>query len=186
MKPPFIISLAVVAVLASCADVTSKQIAGDKPAKLDAKEWNGAWAENKGTPVYARVKDADRGLLEVVSVEVKDDEIKTTRLDVSIREAGGWLWASYREDADRAFTVARVTVADDGIIAWTLQSASIQNRVKAGQLKGEIPKDKEGKESKNVVLEALHDADLQAIKDGKWGEVLDWGKPALQLFRVKD
>ena len=91
--------------LTSCAHVTSKQVIGDTPAKLDPKKWNGAWAVADGESIHVRVKSADLGLLEVARLEVGEEAIELKRLDVRITEAGGWLWASYKEEKDKAFAI---------------------------------------------------------------------------------
>jgi hypothetical protein len=172
--------------LVSCADVTSKAVIGDTPAKLDPKKWNGAWAVADGESIHVRVKSADLGLLEVAWLEVKEEAIELKRLDARITEAGGWLWASYKEEKDKAFTITRISEPDQHLLAWTMQSGPFIKRVKSGELKGEVLKDDKGKETKGVLLDGLHDADLKDIKDGKWGDAFDWGKPALNVRRLRD
>lgn len=181
------LALALASLLAvGCAEVTCRQIAGSTPAKLEPQKWNGAWSGRDGESFHARVKDPARGLIEVAWLEIKDDAIVDHRLDVHIREVGGWLWASYKEEKDKAYTVARVGEPGERLLAWTLRPGPIIKRVKAGELKGEILKDEKGKETKEVRLEALSDADLQAVRDGKWGDVFDWDKPALNVEHHRD
>ena len=172
--------------LSACSDVTCRQIAGDTPAKLDPKLWNGAWSTNEGGALHARVKEADKGVLEVAWLEVTDDAIELKKFDIYIRQAGGWLWGSYRESSDKDYAIARVGEPGEHLLVWPLLSAPVIQRVKSGKLKGEVLKDDKGKETKSVRLDELHDADLQAIREGKWGEMFDWDKPALNLKYHKD
>ena len=184
MKTLLLVAVAIA--LASCAEVISTKPAGETPAKLDAKKWNGAWSTDDGESIHARVKDADKGLLEVAWLEVKEDAIELKKFDVYIRQAGGWLWASYKEDNDKGYTIARVGEPGENLLAWTMRFAPVTKRVKSGALKGEVLKDDKGNETKTVLVEGLHDADLQAIREGKWGDLFDWDKPGLNVKHHRD
>ena len=178
--------LAVCLALVSCAEVVSKNIVGDTPAKLDPKKWNGAWSTEEGESIHARVKDAGKGLLEVAWLEVSDNAIEMKKLDVHIREAGGWLWASYKEEGKQDYVIARIGEPDKNLLAWSLKFEPLAALVKSGKLKGEVLKDDKGNDTKTLRIDGLHDIELEQIREGKWGEVFKWDKPDLNVRFHRD
>ena len=177
--------------LASCTNVVSKKPVGETAAHLDPKDWNGAWAVSNGQSIHVCVKATDPSVLEVGWVDIKDGALQFQKLDVHVSEAGGWLWASFREKQDQPYTIARISAAGDHFLAWTLLAEPLAQAVKSGALKGEIQTKNEGKdhgprESKDILLDTLTDKQLMSLKEGKYGEVFDWGKPVMVLTRLKE
>ena len=172
--------------LPSCATVTSQKPIGETPAHLDPKKWDGHWGTGDGHSLCICVKSADQGLLELGYLEARDNQVQFHKLEVHVTQAGGWLWASVKDEGHKEYMVGRLSEPDEHLLAWMLESPTILEAVKAGKLAGEVVKDEKGQETKNVLLHSLSDAQLQDIKAGKYGEVFDWGKPTLVLTHLKD
>jgi len=172
--------------LSSCATVTSQKPIGETPARLDPHKWNGTWGTGDGHTLCLCVKSADQGLLEVGYLEAHDNEVQAHKYEVHVTQAGGWLWASTRDEGHKDYLIARLSEPDEHLLAWMFESPAILTAVKAGQLPGDVVKDDKGQETKNVLLHSLSDAQLQDIKAGKYGDVFNWGKPALVLTHLKD
>lgn len=171
--------------LAGCTSVTSRQIVGDQPVTLDPKVWNGAWTDDDEAVLFLRVKDATNGVLEVAVPELTDTEITLEKFDVHIRKTGDWWWASFKEKDEDAYTFQRVSEPDQHLLAWSPDPATFVERVKAGQLKGELLKDKEGKESGSVILDELKAEHLRALESGEWRDGLVLDTPAMILRRLR-
>ena len=171
------------ALIAGCTSVRSRKLVGDQPVTLDPKVWNGAWSDGDEALLFLRVKDATNGVLEVAVPEMTDTEITLEKFDIHIRKTGDWWWASFKEKDDDAYTFLRVSEPDKHLLAWSPDPVTFVERVKAGLLKGELLKDKEGKESGSVILEELKPEHLRALESGEWRNGLKLDKPAMILRR---
>ncbi len=169
---------------AGCTSVKSRKLVGDQPVTLDPKVWNGAWTDDDEALLFLRVKDATNGVLEVAEPNISETEITLEKFDVHIRKTGDWWWASFKEKDDDAYTFVRVSEPDQHLLAWSPDPAAFVARIKAGQLKGELLKDKEGKESGSVILDELKPEHLRALESGEWRNGLPLDKPAMILRRL--
>ncbi|MFZ4764887.1 MAG: hypothetical protein ACOYMN_08015 [Roseimicrobium sp.] len=193
MKLPRTITYLFIAValsaLVSCSSVTTTQPVGDTPLKLNNKTWDGAWLGTDGGVLYTRVKDERRGLLEVVWVEEKNDELKLVKLQVFLRQARSakWIWASVdisQQEEDKAkrnnppnYHFLVVTHPTDGrLIYWLANVTAFGEAVEDGLLKGKIMKDKNSIE---VVLDPLRDEDLRNMERGGMPDVALWNEPKI-------
>lgn len=172
--------------LSSCATVTSQNPIGETPAHLDPQKWNGSWGTGDGHSICLCVKSADQGILEAGYLDARDNQVQLHKLEIHITQAGGWLWASMQDEGHKDYTVARLSEPEEHLLAWMFDSTVLLPAVKAGKLPGEVVKDDKGRETKNILLHSLSDAQLADIKAGKYGDVFDWGKPALVLTHLKD
>ncbi|MFZ4764886.1 MAG: hypothetical protein ACOYMN_08010 [Roseimicrobium sp.] len=182
--PSFLLAPCLLA-LASCANVVSKKAVGDTPAELKAEDWEGTWMTPDKHVVHLRVKDAAKGELEAAWVEEKDEKFVMETHELLIRKHGEWLWANMQGD-DGMFLFGRITEADDDrILAWGAHPPGFAEAVRSGKFRGELLKNADGKETGSVRLEALSDADLQALERGEIKDAFAWDHP-LVLVRLRE
>lgn len=172
--------------LASCSSVVSERIIGDTPHRLDPQRWNAVWADSSGQTLVTRVKDAPAGILEVAYLDLEPEAIEKVTCDVHIRAAGGWLWASFKDRDEEAFTIGRVGEPDKELLAWAIDPRVVARLVRSGTVAGRLLTDEDGRENGRVVLGGLGDAELEQIRAGRWGDLFRWDSPALILRRVSD
>jgi len=187
MRPAAVITLVFVCgTLPGCSATLSRCVIGDTPAKLDPEKWNASWGQAGVGSVVTRVKDAEAGVLEFAALELTADEITVHRGELYVRRAGGWLWASGREQGVDEFWIARISDPGNELIAWRFDPRVVRRLVTDGTIAGRIIRNAEGKETGDVSIDGLSDADLARIRDGAWGELFDWGEPVLVLQRLPD
>lgn len=187
MRPVGGIVLALFCVMLSgCSATVSRRIVGDTPARLDPEKWNGSWGQTGVGSIVMRVKDAEAGVVEFAALELEADEITVHRGELHVRQANGWLWASGREQGEDEFWIARISDPGKELIAWRFDPRVMRRLVQDGTITGRITKNAEGKETGDVSIDGLSDADLAKIRDGTWGEVFNWGEPVLVLQRLPD
>jgi len=189
LKTRFVLPFAVAAMLvaAGCNRASVKKpVAGNIPA-LDAdaiKTINGRWAGDNYV-MATRVKDVAKGLVEVVFLIQEDDEIRVERTEAQIRETPAGLVASYKEDEKPDYTFVRFAPGENWLAIFTPEVDSIRTAVRAGTLKGNIARGKDGKESDDVVLESLGPEEFaRAEKSGLPPTALFKRDPAVILMRV--
>lgn len=187
--------------LAACETVTSPVPLGQKPAVLDAGEWEGRW-ENADGYLDLAVIDSANGL---VSIAFDEDEGECKQMELQLRTSGDWTFFNVTEsDFERSEGLAsspcspvtgdkpaelspdeaagpsnylwgRVRLSGDAIYAWGPDPEVFVRLVSEGHLPGMVD---EG----SVVLGALNPAHYELIVSGSKGVVLDWDDP-LVLYR---
>ncbi len=175
--PSFAVAVLAAAFFSGCTSVTSRQLVGAAPVTLDAEKWDGAWTDDNETVLFLRVKDATAGVLEVGNVERNQEEMKLTKFDVFVRQSGDWLWASFKDKEDSPYSFARISEADRHLLVWNPDPAAFVRRVRAGEMKGALLKDDQGKETGSVIIDEVSPEDMSAIQTGEWSGVLDLSRP---------
>jgi hypothetical protein len=72
-------------VFTGCIAVNSENLIGFSPVELDADDWEGIWYEGE-TVVFIKVKDREKGILRVGTVDDKDDNLVLKQFDVYLRK----------------------------------------------------------------------------------------------------
>lgn len=190
--------------LEACDTVTSPVPLGEKPAVLEAEEWEGRWTNADGY-LDLVVTDAANGLVRIAYEDVPEDECR--EMELQLRTSGEWTFFSVTEaDFERSEGLAsspcaptrsatttdvgpagesgsasylwgRVRLSDNAIYAWGPDPGVFVRLVNQGHLPGTVD---EG----NVVLGPLSTEHYEVIISGSQGVVLDWENP-LVLYRVK-
>jgi hypothetical protein len=161
--------------LCGCSAVYSTGPFGEKPWNIEGEiaEWEGTWIYPDGALTVA-VTDGSSGLLKVAWVEKKGgNDLKFESVDVSLREAGGWAFASMKEKEqpgqDR-YLWARIKKDERMIVLWTPKVDAFRELVKAGRLPGNLSGD-------NVLLGKLISPQFDLIT-GETNRVLfKWDEP---------
>jgi hypothetical protein len=193
-----ILLAAVALALASCADVTSKQIVGDRPYHLDSATWDGAWlSASTGGVLYTTVKSAREGILEMGMVSSESGSLEIQKLDAHVRRAGKWLWISVdigKEEGPKLvsrkpsgeYHFGLTTEPKDGhLIIWQANPAAFANAVELGWIKGAMIKTDRGENTGSISLDALHDGHLREIEQGAMLDSMDWKKPFFSGLKLK-
>jgi hypothetical protein len=167
--------------LCSCSSVASKRPVGDEPVVLDKAKWNGIWTTSDGDVVFTRVEDSSKGLIEIAGISLHETEIKVEKHLIQILKTGEWLWANMKSEKEGFYQFARISEPGEQLIYWIPKAGPFIERVRKGDLKGELPKDDDGKEKGEVILESLSAQNIKDIEAGKWGNVIAWEDP--QVFR---
>lgn len=177
---PWFFALSLIACLATgCVSVTSRQLVGDTPVNLDPKQWNGVWTDDDGTVFHLRVKDAAHGVLEVGNVKLTDDEMTFEKKDVYIRKSGDWLWANFQADHSTNYTFVRVSPPDRHLIVWLPAPDAFVQKIHEGKLKGELPKDENGKETGSAIIDGLNGDQIKLIESGEWNNAINLSQPGV-------
>jgi hypothetical protein len=162
--------------------VTSHQIVGETPAKLEAEAWEGTWMTPDKHVLHLRVKDADQGVIEAAWIEEKNDQFVMEANELLIRQQGDWLWANLKDEDSGDFLFGRITQPDDErLLSWPAHAQGFAEAVRRGKLQGELVKNAQGKESGNVKLSALTDANLESIQRGEITEAFLWDRPLVLM-----
>jgi len=155
-----------------CNAVLSKRPVGDNPARIETKEWEGTWTTADGA-VRLEVLDASQGILRASWVE--DGKSGTPALksaEIEIRESGGWLIASAREDKGRGYFWGRIKNQDRQIIVWSPDERLFAKAVKDGVLPGRV-------EGEDVILDDLKPHHLKIITATEKGLLFSWDRPSI-------
>lgn len=155
-----------------CNAVLSKHPVGDNPARIETNEWEGNWTTSDGA-VRLQVLDADKGILKATWVE--DGKNGTPALksaQIEVRESGGWLIASAREDKGRGYLWGRIKNEDRQIIVWSPDERLFAQAVKDGVLPGRV-------EGEDVILDDLKPHHLKVITATEKGVLFSWDRPSI-------
>jgi hypothetical protein len=194
--------------LAACETVTSPVPLGEKPATLDAGQWEGRWANADGY-LDLVVTDAANGLVRIAYDDVEEGECKEMQLQ--LRTSGEWTFFSVtEEDFERSEGLASAPCRPVGSGQSELESAAVApgaepapTRYMWGRVRladnaiyawGPEPKAfvrlvSAGRlpgtvDEGSVVLGPLGAEHYALIISGSEGVVLDWEDP-LVLYRKK-
>ena len=161
------------AITCGCSSIISKHPVGEKPARIVAKDWEGNWESPDGA-VTVKVVDADKGLLKTFWIEDDKQGIPALKTaEVELRESGGWLFASTREEGkNRGYLWGRIKNEDRQIIVWLPDENMFKQMVKESVFPGKIDGDV-------LLLEELTPRHLKIITTSEKGVLFDWDKPAV-------
>lgn len=154
-----------------CNAVLSKHPVGDSPARIETKEWEGNWITSDGA-VSLKVLDADKGILRASWVEDGRNGTPTKSAEIEVRESGGWLIASARDDKGRGYFWGRIKNEDGQIIVWSPDERLFAKAVKDGVLPGRV-------EGDDVILDDLKPHHLKVITDTEKGVLFSWDRPSI-------
>ena len=158
MNTRWTLPLAMVAMLVAggCSRASVKTpVAGTIP-DLDEdalKVINGRWGGD-GYLMATRVKDAHNAIVEVVLIP-EGDEIRVVRFDAVVRETPAGLVASYKEEGIPDYSFVRFVPGANWITIFPAEVDTIRSAVRAGTLKGAAVRDKDGKDTDDVLLDGL-------------------------------
>ena len=161
-------------VLAACGcnSVLSKRPVGDGPARIETKEWEGNWTTSDGA-VRLEVLNADKGILRASWIEdARDGTPAMKSAEIEVRESGGWLIASARDEAGRGYLWGRIKNENRQIIVWSPDERLFAKAVKDGVLPGKI-------EGEDVILDDLKPHHLKVITATESGILFSWDKPSI-------
>jgi len=161
-------------VLGGCESVYAPQPMGDTVVVLD-DNWSGTWLAEGGA-LTTRVRDAEKGLLQVGWIETGPEGIELELLDGTVRSGAGLLFFSTRDkETEHGFQWLLIDRDADRVRAWYPDPESFVAAVERGEIPG---KAFEG----SVVLGELTEEHLTRIADPTSGLLL-WREP-LVLLRV--
>lgn len=186
--------------LAACDTVTSPMPLGEKPAVIEAGDWEGRWLNAEGY-LDLTVVDGTNGLLRIAY----DDDGTHQEMDIELRTAGEWTFVNFtEEDFEESEGLAsspcspvdspkpdlpeceeqpsgyfwgRIRHMDDTLVAWGPEPAAFVRLVEQGLIPGTV-------EEGSVVLGPLTSEHYEIITSGAHGVVLDWENPMV-LYRQK-
>jgi hypothetical protein len=182
MRRSVIYILCAVFALCSCTVVASKAPVGEAPVVLKAGEWDGAWFNPGGDYCMMKVKNEKEGILRLSWIE-NDKEMTYKASDVLIRKSGNWLFASTREDGDKAapgsaYVWAIVKKSRKTILIWLPNEDRFKKLIEAKTLPGEAQKSM-------VILGDLKPEHMKIITTDERSLLFDWENP-LVLIKLND
>jgi hypothetical protein len=170
-----ILSGLVALLLQGCANVLVDKPIGLEPSTITASEWDGSWF-NPGGTLTVKVVDGDRGLIDIASIETKDDGLKMESHRLVLKEAGKWTLASMKADKDEGsgWLWGRIKKDEKQIIFWLPKVDEFKKLVTDGRLPGQIRDD-------NVILGKLTPAQLALITSDKAATLYHWDEPMVLM-----
>jgi hypothetical protein len=148
-------------ILTSCAGgVVSKNIVGLNEYKLDVKQIDGIWINNKGA-VLLKTIDAEKGIVKVTLLQDSEDIVNIGPLIYQVMKGDSWLYfnvlteiknkekAQLNEaprdedkllDKDRHYRWGRIIIDDDKIILWEPSMTAFIGAIDAKEIVGNYNK----------------------------------------------
>ncbi len=146
-----------------CEAVYISHPLGDKPVKLDAKNWEGTWLHKDGILV-TKILDSEKGLLNIAWIENSNDKLNFETEKVCIRESAGHMfWNKKDKDQSRDDSTAshkdryvwgKIKRIGHQIILWYPDIDTFKNLVGKGTLPGKI-------DNGSVILDDLNPKQLK-------------------------
>ena len=161
--------------LQGCANVLVETPIGLEPSTITASEWNGTWFNPSGT-LTVKVVDGNRGLIDIASIETKDDGLKMESHRLVLKEAGKWTLASMKADKDEGsgWLWGRIKKDDQQIVFWLPKVDEFKKLVTDGRLPGRI-------RDKNVILGKLTPAQSALITSDEAASLYHWDEPMVLM-----
>jgi hypothetical protein len=144
-------------ILTSCAGgVVSKNIVGLAPYKIDAKQIDGVWINNKGA-ILLNTIDADQGIVKVTLLEECDGLVKIGPLKYQIMKGENWLYfnllseikdkekADIKEedqknpispDNEKFYKWGRIVVDENKIVLWPPSTSAFVSAIDGKNIVG--------------------------------------------------
>ena len=180
-KTWLILGIGVVALamaLSACTPVLVREPIGETPYPVRSEEWEGEWIQEDGLMII-RVADEGEGTLLVAGVEEKDDALRLETLKVTLRQSGGWVFASLRDETaspkEDEYVWGRVRKDDDLIVVWLPDADKFKRLIEEGILPGET--------GDGVLLTDLKKEHYEIITSEAQGVLFEWDEPMI-LRRV--
>ena len=171
-------SLALVTLLTACPETYVADDFGTAPAKLKSTEWEGSWhpADDADEIFTFRVRDAEKGQLELQEAEPKDKTKKPELFTLTLRESG------IESESKLIFAILKDTAKpengtlhllrrsdDDVFLLWAISDDAVTAAIKSGELKGSVLTDKDGPHN-SLVSDSANYPKLLDPKFWKWTE----------------
>jgi hypothetical protein len=161
--------------LCGCSAVWSVAPIGEKPAEIEAGEWEGHWQEPDGRVVALKVVDARRGALLMASCGADDEgQTSSNTMRIELRQSHDWLFANTKaadqNEPTENYAWVRVKNEEGRITFWAPDADKFRPLVEKGTLPGR-------REGNDVVLGRLTERQLDAIRSGKHGVLFLWDEP---------
>jgi hypothetical protein len=161
-------------VLGGCESVYAPRPMGKQPVPLD-EGWSGTWLAD-GAAVTTRVRDAEKGLLQVAWIETGQQGLELEVLEGAVRSGAGLTFFSVKDkETEHGYQWLIIDHAPGRIRAWYPDPEAFVGAVERGEIPGRAF---EG----SVVLGELTDEHLARIAEPASG-LLEWREP-LVLLRV--
>jgi hypothetical protein len=167
--------------LTGCSAVYTIQPIGEKPSKIEARDWEGTWIHKEGS-VTVRVMDEEDGLLRIAWIERKGEGLAFETHDVQLRETGSWVFANTKDDDTDEPRYLWALIKRDGkqVIVWLPDEAKFKVLVEEGKLPGRT-------QGLDVILDNLEPEHLSIITGEPEGLRFLWDQPvALIRFTQED
>ena len=180
-KTCLIISTTIVAlamVLSACSAVLVREPIGEAPYPVQREEWEGEWIQEDGLTII-RVTDEGEGTLLIAGVEEDDDALRLETLKVTLRQSGGWVFASLRDETasgkEDEYVWGRVRKDDNLIVVWLPDADKFKRLIEEGILPGET--------GDGILLTDLKKEHYEIITSEAQGVLFEWDEPMI-LRRV--
>jgi hypothetical protein len=182
MKRSIIYILCVVFALCGCSVVASKAPIGEAPSVLNAREWDGTWFSPGGGYCAMKVKNENEGILRLSWIE-NDNEMTYKASDVFVRKSGNWLFASTKENGDKAaagslYVWAIIKKSRKTIFIWLPNEDRFKKLIEAKTLPGEV-------QTSMVTLGDLKPEHMKIITSEERSMLFNWDDP-LVLIKLND
>lgn len=122
--------------LTGCPMVGSKEIVGDKVAKISPEKWDGHWVSGDSI-IQVKVKDKDKGILEIYYFQGKK---KQGPYSVYLREVKGYFVASMKDRKKGYYLWTVVGIYGDFGQLMLLNMKRFSELVESGELPGKVIK----------------------------------------------
>jgi hypothetical protein len=165
--------------LSACSPVLVREPIGEAPYPVQREEWEGEWIHEDGLTII-RVADETEGILFLSGLEEKEEEaLRLETLKVTLRQSGGWVFASLRDETASAkedeYVWGRVRKADNLILVWLPDSGKFERLIEEGILPGST--------DDGVLLTDLKKEHYEIITSEAQGVLFEWDEPMI-LRRV--
>ncbi len=177
MKPSmFLFAGLVVLSLTGCSAVYTTQPIGERPCRIEARDWDGTWIHKDGS-INIKVTDGEKGLLRIAWIEPKEKDLVREVYDVELRESGGTMFAATKDDSATTQRYFWACIKRDGkqAVVWLPDAAKFKALVRAGKLPGTIEEDRD------VILGNLEPGHLSLIAGEQEGVLFSWDEPIVFL-----
>jgi hypothetical protein len=164
--------------LSACSTVLVREPIGEAPYPVQREEWEGEWIQEDGLTII-HVADEGEGTLLIAGVEEKDGALRLETLEVTLRQSGGWVFASMRDESASGkadeYVWARVRKTDNLIVVWLPDADKFRQLIEEGILPGET--------GDGILLKDLKKEHYEIITSEAQGVLFEWDEPMI-LRRV--
>ncbi len=181
MKPLFFrlaAGLALTLLLTACPETYVADDFGSAAVKLKPTDWEGSWhpADEVDEAFTFRVRDAEKGQLELHEATPKDKTKKPEVFTLTLRDSG------IKSESKLLFAILKDTAKpengtlhllrrskDDVFLLWAINDDAVTAAIKSGELKGRVLPDKDGPHH-SLASDAANYPKLLDPKFWKWTE----------------
>ncbi|GAB6165071.1 hypothetical protein JCM19992_10710 [Thermostilla marina] len=164
----------IVSALASgCSSVHSSKPIGLEPVTLQPEEWEGTWQIVGSAGVLtARVKNAEKGELELASISEEDGKFKLSTVACSIRKTDDTVFANLYDAESSKYLWVQLKKDDDRVVCWVPDYDRIAPLVEQNRLPATHDKD-----NRTIVLGELNADQQRLLVDPERPPCVHWQDP---------